>query len=238
MNNTSWVNFHHKVKSRYIKVAKNLWWGDDLDVRFFLLKKLTSIKNKKILDIGCNVGITLSFLDSTNELYGLDVDDRFLNKAKKLVKIAKINKASMEKLPYEDKSFEVIIMMNVMPYYDFNISKDIKEIFIKNTFKEVYRVLKNDGVLYFTTPNGNSSHYIESNKAKIEDIVDALTSFNLEIYGWNNLKPIFNKLPKKYKYLPPKFLCRYEFVWNKLVKNLDSDVKNSKYFFLKATKKL
>jgi len=241
MSKLSWVKFHRKVKSKYLLVAKHLWWGDDLDVRFYLLRKLTSLNNKKILDIGCNVGIALSFLDSSNSLYGIDIDDKCIKEARKLVINAKITKASMDKLPFKNKSFDVLVMMNVMPYHDFNISENTKEDFIRNTYNEAYRVLKDDGIIYFSTPNCNSIQYSGSegrSKASIKDIYDALSEFHVEVYGWNSFKPIFPTLPKKYKFIPPKVLCRLEFVWASLVLNLSNNIDHSKYFYIEATKKL
>src|SRR5690606_38294189 len=100
LNNQNWVNFHDKVKNRYLSIAPKLWWGDDLEVRFYLLRKLMEIKNKKILDIGCNIGITLSFLDKSNELHGIEIDEYCVQEARKLNPNANIYQGSMEKLPY------------------------------------------------------------------------------------------------------------------------------------------
>ena len=36
-----------EVKTKYLSIAPKLWWGDDLDVRFYLLKKLIGFKNKR-----------------------------------------------------------------------------------------------------------------------------------------------------------------------------------------------
>ena len=103
-----WTKFHDEVKEKYLSIAPYLWWGDDLDVRFFLLKNLMKIKNKKILDIGCNIGITLSFLDRSNELYGIEIDDYCVNEAKELNPTTNVFQGTMESLPYEDESFESI----------------------------------------------------------------------------------------------------------------------------------
>ena len=45
------VNFHNVIKDKYLSIAPNLWWGDDLDVRFFLLKNLIKIKKYWILGL-------------------------------------------------------------------------------------------------------------------------------------------------------------------------------------------
>ncbi len=232
-----WVDFHKEVKTKYLSIAPKLWWGDDLDVRFYLLKKLIGFKNKKILDIGCNIGITLSFLDKSNELYGIEIDEYCVNEARKLNPNAKIHQESMEQLPYEDNSFDVIVMMNVFPYYEIIVEEEIKENFIINTFNEVYRVLKNDGTLYLTTPNGNSIHY-KNTKATRQNIENALKSFEYTLQAWNQIKPFLKLLPKKYNFIPPKILCRFEPIWYSLCRNMNSNIDDSKYFYIEAKKKL
>ena len=176
------VNFHNVIKDKYFSIAPNLWWGDDLDVRFFLLKNLIKIKNKKILDIGCNVGITMSFLDNSNDLHGIDNDNFCVNKARELNNTAHIIKGSMEYLPYADKSFDVLVMMNTIPHYDFPVSKGTKDGFIQRTFDEIYRVLRDDGVLYLTTPNGESIHFSNS-KIKLYELTAVLSSFDYDLKG-------------------------------------------------------
>lgn len=237
LNNLKWVNFHRKVKTKYLSIAPKLWWGDDLDVRFYLLKILMKIKNKKILDIGCNIGITLSFLDQSNELHGIEIDSYCVKEAKKLNPYANFFQGSMEKLPYDDKSMDIVIMMNVLPYYDFYIDEHSKNQFISDTLNEVHRVLKDDGVLYFTTPNGESIHY-KGAKATLENVVNTLKNFNADIKGWNDIKPIFPFLSKRYKYIPPKFLCRFEFIWERLVNRMNNNINSSKYFYVEAKKKI
>lgn len=236
----SWVRFHDEVKARYMSVAPHLWWGDDLDVRFYALKQLMDLRNKKILDIGCNVGITLSFLHDSNELYGIDIDEFCVKKAKELNPNADIRQASMDSLPFEDESFDVVIMMNVFPYYDFHIDTESKDKFIQNTFSEALRVLNCNGVLHLTTPNGESEFYIGS-KVTLSELQNALACFKYSIYGWGKMIaiiPFLSNRYKRYKFIPPKILCRLEFVWIKFINNLESYslVNKAKNFYVIAKK--
>jgi len=227
----SWVKFHDQVKNRYLSVSQSLWWGDDLDVRFYLLRHVVNLKCKNILDIGCNIGVSISFLDKTNILHGIDIDSYCVKKAKILNPSAMIYQGSMDNLPYKDNTFDIILMMNVLPYYDFAIDHEIKNIFIKNTMKEIYRVLKDDGDLYFTTPNGDYKLY-KNQKVTVDELSDILKDFNFNIKGWNNL-PIY-----LIKLIPIKFLSKLESIWSKLVADAQTFRRNrSKYFYIKATKK-
>lgn len=234
----SYVAFHNRVKKRYVTLSRNMWWGDDLDVRFFLLKKLTNIKNKKILDVGCNIGISINFLDKSNSIYGIDNSEFCVNEAIKLNPHAEIHKGSMHSMPYKDKSFDVVIMMNTLPYFDFKLSKNIKDEFILSTFDEIYRVLKDDGVLHLTTPNG-SHELFENKKAKLEDIVNLMRRFNFKVKGWNWVKPFWVFKLYNIYINHPKIMSKFEFIWKNMARDIMSrdDVSNAKSFYIEAKKK-
>jgi SAM-dependent methyltransferase len=232
-NKFNWRIFHNQVKEIFFSIDKNLWWGDDLDVRFYLLSKIINFKNKKILDIGCNVGVTLSFLDSSNELFGLDINKKFLSEAKKINPGVNFSNLSMNKLPYKSDFFDVILMMNVIPSYDFKLNNPNKNEFIEQTFNEVYRVLKKNGRLYLSTPNGDSFYY-SSGKIKFAELQDLLGQYNyeLKISGWNSIfSRHFSFLAKL---LHPKVLCLSNKLWQYLVTTISSNVLESKYYYVEA----
>ena len=75
----NWVNFSRHVKRRFLKRSPNLWWGDNVDIRFWALSQLIEIKDKSILDVGCQAGNTLSYLHDSNKLHGFDIDVKSLS---------------------------------------------------------------------------------------------------------------------------------------------------------------
>jgi SAM-dependent methyltransferase len=232
---SKWINLHNKVKANFFLIDKNLWWGDDLDVRFYLLSRILKIKNKKILDIGCNIGITLSFLEKSNELYGIDIKSSFVNKSKKINPSASIHNASMNKLPFKSDFFDVIVLMNVFPSYDFKITSSDKKKFINETFDEIYRVLKKNGKIYLSTPNGDSFYYYQ-NKITYTELHNLLDQYKYEfkILGWNNIfSRRFSFLAKIFH---PKILYMSDLIWRYLVKNMFVDVSSSKYYYVEARK--
>lgn len=238
----SWVKFHDKIKNRFKDTFPKHWWGDDLDVRFYVLKKLSQIRDKKILDIGCSFGLMLSFLDKSNQLYGIDIDKCCIEKAKELNPDATFCCGTMEQLPYDDSSFDVIMMMAVIPYYDFKIKSD-KDDFINKTLNQIKRVLKSDGIIYIVTPNGDSVHYKGSTKISYQELLQILNRHNLSfsMQGWNSMSPIlagrmFEKVNKRYRFIPPKILCKYEAVWTYLCKRMKDNIQNAKYFYIEAKK--
>ena len=174
-----------------------------------------------------------------DDLYGTDIDSFCENKAKELNNTAHISKGSMEYLSYADKSFDVLVMMNTMPHYDFLVNKNTKDNFIQRTFDEIYRVLRDDGVLYLTTTNGESIHFLNS-KIKLHELTAVFSSFDYDLKGWNWFKPfyLFNNL--KFYLNHPKIMCKFEFVWRRLVNDMLCkniiDVDKSKYFYLEARK--
>ncbi len=231
----NWAKFHNQVKNKFILIDKSLWWGDDLDVRFYTLYNLLKYRNRKILDIGCNIGVPLGFLDKSNEIYGIDINKNFINQAKELYPHVKLYVSNMSDLPFKNDSFDIIIMMNVIPYYDFKLDKKIKNKFIVQVFNEINRVLKKDGYIYLTSPNGDNYHY-KDRKIKIKELKKILNknSFKVKIKGWNNV--FTNNLKFLSKFFYPKFFYRFNLVWNYLINNMNNNVENSKYFYVEVKK--
>lgn len=237
-DNFSWVSFHNKVKDRYLNISQKLWWGDDLDVRFYLLKNLMQLKNKSILDVGCNIGITLSFLDESNELHGIEIDEYCVQEAQKLNEKANIVQGSMDSLPFSDNSFDVVYVSHTVPGNDFPVEN--KESFRKKTFDEIYRVLKPNGKLYLTTPNRNSIYYRGKKNIDSKDLKEVVSQFKINIFsGWHYIKPVFPKFLKdRYRFIPPKVLCNFESIWLKNINDLGSkkNIADAKSFYIEAIK--
>ena len=54
------------IKTKFQKIDSRRWWGDDFDVRFFLVNILKKIERATVLDIGGGVGIILSETSKNN----------------------------------------------------------------------------------------------------------------------------------------------------------------------------
>ncbi len=101
----------------------------------------TNIKpNSFVLDIGCGEGRNIqSILERTQNIFGVDNDQKAVDDAKKRfekIDTVKVVVASADKLPFEDETFDVVIMMNV--FYNLDNKKDI-------SLSEVARVLRSKG---------------------------------------------------------------------------------------------
>ncbi len=116
-----------------------------------ILKELGDIRDKKVLDIGCEAGyISLKILEKNPaDLYAIDIIEDALKEFKK--KLANkeysaniiIKKAPLQKIPFKSNLFDVAVCTEVIEH-----APDIDK-----GFSEISRVLKKQGKLILTFPN-------------------------------------------------------------------------------------
>jgi 2-polyprenyl-3-methyl-5-hydroxy-6-metoxy-1,4-benzoquinol methylase len=205
--------------------APQYYWGDPLDARFHLCKELNKLHNKKILDIGCNIGIVLNSADDSNIKEGFDLDKKAISIAKKINNDYKLNAKfyvqDVFKSNIKKNSFDVILFINMI------------EVFLPNErikiINKLSQYLKKGGTLYLTTPNGNNSYYKNKSKLKYPELKKLLEkNYNFEIEGWNPL-PI--QLGHIFKFIPGWKLCLESCMRNNFRKN------KCVSFYVKATRK-
>ncbi len=100
----------------------------------------------KILEVGCGNGYYLSLLNRLGKnpkLVGVDIDRSALEDAEKRIadKSIKLIFSFAEKLPFKNSSFDKIVMSEVIEH----VADE------KPVLREVYRVLKQGGILTLTT---------------------------------------------------------------------------------------
>jgi 2-polyprenyl-3-methyl-5-hydroxy-6-metoxy-1,4-benzoquinol methylase len=100
-------------------------------------------KTGRLLDIGCGVGL---FLDEAKR-NGFDVEGVELSKwardyAKERFNIKALYK-TFDDARFQNKCFDVIVMLDVIEHLEDP----------KTMLNEIWRILKNDGVLYISTPD-------------------------------------------------------------------------------------
>lgn len=102
------------------------------------LRKNTN-KDAKVLDIGCGEGRNiLSIVDITENITGLDVDQKAVEDTKKnLASYPKINVTlgDVVHMPFEDKTFDVVIFSMTL------VNLDTQK---ENALSEIKRVAKDD----------------------------------------------------------------------------------------------
>lgn len=238
-----------RIKQKICDLDFSRWWGDDYDVRFYLIHKLKIHKNKKILDIGGGIGIILSELDSTNFRINLDLSLTDLIKChtKTDSKIENIC-ASMTHLPFVDNIFDIVICANILEVAKSNDinSNNLK---INNSITEyptvdlilenAYGSLKNNSILYVTTPN---EKYFKGNKMNYNELKNTLKNYFTQISLWN-----YNSFPRLYKKnrklnlanIIPKFMSKIftdKTIFRILLNDDSGFEKYSVWFYIEAKK--
>ncbi|HGO5814222.1 TPA: class I SAM-dependent methyltransferase [Mannheimia haemolytica] len=104
-------------------------------------------KDKKVLEVACNMGTTAIQLAKQFEceIVGIDLDEEVLEKARKNIQenevehLVQVQRANATKLPFDDESFDIVIneaMLTMLP-------QEAKE----KAIREYFRVLKPNGFL-------------------------------------------------------------------------------------------
>lgn len=84
------------------------------------LKKTVSVdKNSSLLDVGCGTAYWLDqFSNDTSNLFGIDLSFGMLQKAAQRNKHLKLVQATAELLPFKQKSFDTIICINALHFFN------------------------------------------------------------------------------------------------------------------------
>lgn len=145
----------------------------------------------KILDLGCGEAKSYEYL-SEHDYYGLDCTKEALEIAKKKVLLPENLKLGMiEEIPFKDEFFDVVWARHILEH-----SSDIEK-----TLNEIIRVLKPEGLLIYTVPQGihdEPAHLFQTDRAgwfkllssKFGMLKDGEHSFNLNEYYGVCKKPI------------------------------------------------
>ncbi len=107
----------------------------------FLIPKLEA--GSKILEIGVGNGEISNWLIEKYEVYCLDISEECLDKLNNKIKAKFKLDLEKEKIPVEDNFFDAVICFAVLEHL-----KNFNEALI-----EIKRVLKNEGLLFASTPN-------------------------------------------------------------------------------------
>ena len=127
------------------------------------LKLLGNVRGKTILDMGCGTGLYTRILKRRGAtVYGLDISEGMLAIARREVPGVEFVYGTAEKLPYKNKSFDIVLAALMMEYFSC----------WDKVLEEVRRVLKPKGIFVFSTGNPvmNASVRIMHRGKKIRDV--------------------------------------------------------------------
>jgi len=111
----------------------------------FLIKKILPTENSKVLDFGCNTGVTMNHIweRCRSKMYGVDINEYGINEGKNKYPSFNFKIINSHLLPYKNNFFDWVMVNHVIAHVP-NPSL---------TLKEIYRVLKANGKVSIVTPN-------------------------------------------------------------------------------------
>jgi ubiquinone/menaquinone biosynthesis C-methylase UbiE len=190
-----------RIKKKFAIVNSRLFWGDDYDVRFYLLSKLKQIRNSVILDVGGGIGITCSELDKSNFCVNLDSsynDLRMCNE--KVAGWVNVINGSMTNLPLKENYFDYVIcshLLEIAKLFDIENNLVVKNQVnqyptVNKVLSEICSALKPGGTLLITTPN---NAYYKSTKLTYYELQFHLKENfeNFSIYFYNTFPRLKSK---------------------------------------------
>jgi hypothetical protein len=190
-----------KIIIKIKELSSKNWWGDEFDVRFYLLSKIKLIKNKSILDIGGGIGIISSEISPNNFIVNLDSSFNDLKLCQNNFPNVNVICGSMTNLPFKEKSFDVVVcahLLEIAKSLDLNSKNQLNQNegakfpTVKKTLGEIKKSISKKGKIFLTTPN--NVRY-QSSKLNYHELKNAIKEdfSKYEIYFYN----IFPKFGKK-----------------------------------------
>lgn len=120
------------------------WWYRGLrGLITMYMKQFAEGGKPRILDVGCGTGANISLMQQYGTVIGLDLSSAALRLSKSRDLHALVQ-GDASSLPYEDTSFDVVLLMDVLYH------RDVPDKSIP--LREVMRVLKSGGIVLLNVP--------------------------------------------------------------------------------------
>lgn len=136
--------FYDQISDTWASLINNIETNKRIDLIFNDLITKKELYKKNFLEVGCGLGYF------SNKAYklgakvtGIDIGPRLIKINKNKTPKGKFVVASASKLPFKDKSFDIVLSTEVIEHVDSQFEM----------VSELTRVLRKDGVLIITTPN-------------------------------------------------------------------------------------
>jgi len=117
-------------------------WRFGQDRRLSLIRQYAPLEGRRILDIGCGLGVYVrKFREFSDHVYGIDVDAKRLREGARTTPGLML--AASERLPFRDATFDVVVLNEVIEH----VRDDAA------TLAEAYRILAPGGRIVIYAPN-------------------------------------------------------------------------------------
>jgi 2-polyprenyl-3-methyl-5-hydroxy-6-metoxy-1,4-benzoquinol methylase len=180
------------MKSKYLPTAKELFYNKIADrwetkinnketekrIRVIFNELLTGIdlKNKKVIEVGCGLGIySLKMSQKGAVVTGIDVGERLIKISRKKVRNGKFVVGSALDIPFRKDKYDITLCTEVIEHTE-NPERAISELF---------RVTKPGGYIILTTPN-----------KVFKPVIDLLRILRIRFYQGNENWLGINELKK------------------------------------------
>jgi SAM-dependent methyltransferase len=117
-------------------------WRRGQDRRLALIRRYVPLEDRRILDVGCGLGMYVEKLRQFSpDVFGVDIDPEKVAEASQ--RLPNLYVAPAEALPFADRSFDVILLNEVIEH----VSND------RAAIREAYRCLAPGGQIVIYAPN-------------------------------------------------------------------------------------
>jgi ubiquinone/menaquinone biosynthesis C-methylase UbiE len=154
------LDHHNKLFKEFHVSEKSLGYRTGQSIRFQVLSEIANLKNATVLDVGCGFGDLCRFLEKKKlnvKYYGVDINQDFIDVAKKRNPHGKFELRDIEKNPFNRK-FDYVFGAGIFTLASFKNAKPIiKEQFrickkgVAIDFVSTYVTYKDD-FLFYTDP--------------------------------------------------------------------------------------
>ncbi len=134
----------------------------------------------KCLEVGCGTGLfTQDLVKSGADITAIDISADLLEHAKKKVPNVTFLEKDACYTGFPDESFDVVVGSSILHHLDIDLS-----------LKEIYRILKKDGTLWFTEPNYLNPHVYLERRVEFLRIKLGVSEYETAFVRW----PLAKKL--------------------------------------------
>lgn len=149
-----------------VKGGHRKHWQEPSIESFYLLDRWKNCGVYDVLDLGCGIGRhTVLFAEKGFNISSIDVSPSAIEATKALIKsegwTVDCRQGDMQKLPYEDASFDAIYCRNVVSHTD--------TLGVRQTIAEIRRVLRWGGECYITLASKLSWGFAKTNWPMVDE---------------------------------------------------------------------
>jgi 2-polyprenyl-3-methyl-5-hydroxy-6-metoxy-1,4-benzoquinol methylase len=119
------------------------WWSNRFNA---ILARRYGRPGARLLEVGSGMGHLVGQLEDTFETYGMDLNHWAVNKSKDVVGKTQLQTASAQELPFNDRSFNVVIIKHIVEHLPDP----------QKAIREIGRGMETGGTLLLATPNLDS----------------------------------------------------------------------------------